>query len=123
MHQPLLRCFLPVWAASLALAQAPAPAVNPAAPAPGAPAPDHVVIAIGDERITAAQFEALIDSLPEQYRAMARGPAKRQFAEQLVAIKTWPRRRASESWIRVNPTAGSLRFRRKTCSPGLCSRT
>jgi len=45
-------------------------------------------MSIGDERITAAQFEAMIDSLPEQYRAMARGPAKRQFAEQLVAIKT-----------------------------------
>ncbi len=95
MHQPLLRCFLPVWAASLALAQAPAPAANPAPPAPApapaaapAPAPDHVVISIGEERITVAQFEALINSLPEQYRAMARGPAKRQFAEQLVAIKT-----------------------------------
>jgi len=37
--------------------------------------------------MTAGDFEQLVDALPEQVRAAARGPNKRQFAEQLVRIK------------------------------------
>jgi peptidyl-prolyl cis-trans isomerase C len=37
--------------------------------------------------VTAAEFEQLIDALPEQVRATARGPNRRQFAEQVVRIK------------------------------------
>ncbi|MCU1275337.1 MAG: PpiC-type peptidyl-prolyl cis-trans isomerase [Bryobacterales bacterium] len=79
--------------------QAPAPNVAPANPparvviTPATPAvtppvaPDKVVLAVGDEKVTAAEFEQLVDALPEQFRATARGPNKRQFAEQLVRIK------------------------------------
>jgi parvulin-like peptidyl-prolyl isomerase len=49
--------------------------------------PDRVVATIGDEKLTAAQFDAIIDGLPQQYQAQVRGPAKRQFMEQLVMIK------------------------------------
>jgi peptidyl-prolyl cis-trans isomerase C len=75
-------------------AQAPAP--KPGAPAnpaktaePAKPPepPDKVVLAIGAEKITVAEFEQLVESMPEQYRASARGPGKRQFAEQLVRVK------------------------------------
>jgi parvulin-like peptidyl-prolyl isomerase len=45
------------------------------------------VLTVGDEKLTAGEFDQLIDALPEQVRASARGPNKRQFAEQLVRIK------------------------------------
>ena len=65
----------------------PAPA---AATAPAATAPadgSKVVLTVGNETITAKQFDALIEGLPEQARAQVRGAAKRQFAEQLVRMK------------------------------------
>ena len=78
-------------------AQTPAPTQPPANPparvviTPTAPAsvvpPDKVVLTIGDQRMTAGEFDQLIDALPEQVRAAARGPNKRQFAEQVVRIK------------------------------------
>jgi parvulin-like peptidyl-prolyl isomerase len=46
-----------------------------------------VVLTIGDEKITEAQFDELVNSLPEQYRQAARTMQKRQFAEQLVQVK------------------------------------
>lgn len=63
-----------------------AAAQNPVAAPPAAA--DRVVISVGEEKITAAEFELFIEALPEQYRNMARGPAKRQVAEQLVGMKT-----------------------------------
>ena len=78
-------------------AQTPAPGQPPANPparvviTPTAPAssvaPDKVVLTIGDQRMTAAEFDQLIEALPEQVRPAARGPNKRQFAEQVVRIK------------------------------------
>jgi peptidyl-prolyl cis-trans isomerase C len=62
--------------------------ITPTNPALAAPVPpDKVVLTVGDERVTAGEFEQLIDVLPEQVRTAARGPNKRQFAEQLVRIK------------------------------------
>lgn len=70
----------------------PAPALPPArlgvpAPKPAAVPPDKVVLTIGDEKMTAGEFDQLVEALPEQVRVAARGPNKRQFAEQLVRIK------------------------------------
>ena len=48
--------------------------------------PDKVVITVGDTKITAAQFDQIIDSLPEQYRASARGPSRKMFADNLVRV-------------------------------------
>jgi peptidyl-prolyl cis-trans isomerase C len=48
--------------------------------------PDKVVVSVGDLRITAAQFDLIIDSIPEQSRASARGPSRKLFADQLVRI-------------------------------------
>jgi parvulin-like peptidyl-prolyl isomerase len=65
-----------------------APAETPAAPAaPAAVSPDKVVLSIGDESITAAEFDGILQSLPEQVRTQAQGPAKRQMAEQIVRLK------------------------------------
>lgn len=58
----------------------------PAAKPPAVP-PDKVILTIGDQKMTAADFDQLIDALPETVRASARGPNRRQFAEQLVRIK------------------------------------
>ena len=88
--------FILVGAACVS-AQTPAPSQPPAIPparvviTPTAPAssvpPEKVVLTIGEQRMTAAEFDQLIDTLPEQVRASARGPNKRQFAENLVRIK------------------------------------
>jgi parvulin-like peptidyl-prolyl isomerase len=48
--------------------------------------PDRVVIAAGDVTITAAQFDQIIDALPEQYRSVARGSGRKQFADNIVRI-------------------------------------
>jgi peptidyl-prolyl cis-trans isomerase C len=60
--------------------QPPAPPNAPAVP------PDRVVLKVGDLSITAAQFDLLIDMLPEQSRASVRGAARRQFADNLVRV-------------------------------------
>ncbi len=66
----------------------PAPAIAPGTPALTAPiSPDKVILAIGDEKLTVAEFEQLVDALPEQVRAVARGPQKRKFAEQIVNMR------------------------------------
>jgi peptidyl-prolyl cis-trans isomerase C len=49
--------------------------------------PDKVILTIGDEKITAAQFEHMIQILPEQVRAMALGSGRRQFADNIVRVK------------------------------------
>jgi peptidyl-prolyl cis-trans isomerase C len=97
-----LRFTVFVTGAVCLFAQAPAPnpapatpparvVITPATPAVTAPAtpvaPDKVILVVGDEKVTAGEFEQLVDALPEQFRASARGPNKRQFAEQLVRIK------------------------------------
>jgi len=48
--------------------------------------PERVVISIGDLQITAAQFDQMVDALPENYRPVARGTGRRQFAENVVRI-------------------------------------
>ena len=49
--------------------------------------PNKVVITVGDQKITAAQYDQLVNALPQQYQKPARGPQKRQIAEQLVQVK------------------------------------
>jgi peptidyl-prolyl cis-trans isomerase C len=46
-----------------------------------------VVLTVGDQKITAGQYEDLINALPAQYQASARGPGKRAFAERIVELK------------------------------------
>jgi peptidyl-prolyl cis-trans isomerase C len=56
------------------------PTVGPAVP------PDKVVLTVGDQKITAAQFDQIIASLPPQYQANARGAGRKQFADNVVRI-------------------------------------
>lgn len=48
--------------------------------------PDRVVLSVGDVKLTAAQFDQLIDSLPDQYKIVARGPGRKQFGDNLVRM-------------------------------------
>jgi peptidyl-prolyl cis-trans isomerase C len=91
-------------AASVLLGQTP-PATPPPAPppmpqvhlsvdnppvvkAPDVP-PDRVVITVGDIKITAAQFNAFVESLPAQYRNnMGRGNQRKQLAENIAKTLT-----------------------------------
>jgi peptidyl-prolyl cis-trans isomerase C len=59
----------------------PAPRTIPVVP------PDRVVVAVGDLTITAAQFEQIVDALPEQYRTVARGSGRKQLADNIVRVE------------------------------------
>jgi len=58
----------------------------PAPPKPVTVPPDRVVLKAGSVTLTAAQFDDLIDGLPEMYKARFRGPGRKQFAETLVKL-------------------------------------
>ena len=62
----------------------------PKAPAPPGSAaaadPNKIVLTIGDQKFTAGQYEALLDALPAQYQASARGVGKRAFVERMVEL-------------------------------------
>jgi peptidyl-prolyl cis-trans isomerase C len=68
-------------------AQTPTPVPMPQ-PVPGAPAvdPNTVIITVGDHKITAGQYDELVKTLPQQYQEIARGPGRRQFAQNLVEL-------------------------------------
>jgi len=49
--------------------------------------PNKIVLTVNGEKLTAADYEELIKSLPPQYQTYAKGPGKRAFAEQLIQLK------------------------------------
>src|ERR1019366_7644324 len=51
------------------------------------PDPNKVVLTLNDEKITAAEYDELVKSLPPQYQQYANGPGKRAFAEQIIQLK------------------------------------
>jgi peptidyl-prolyl cis-trans isomerase C len=66
----------------------------PGAPAPPVPAaaapadPDKVILTVGNTKMTAADYEKMVDGLPAQYQSYARGATtKRQFIETVVQMK------------------------------------
>lgn len=48
--------------------------------------PDEVIIAVDDAKITAGQFQQIVESLPQQLQAQARGASRTQFANTLVQM-------------------------------------
>jgi peptidyl-prolyl cis-trans isomerase C len=50
--------------------------------------PDRVVIAVGDIKITAAQFNALVANLPPQNRNAAQGPGRKILADNIAKMLT-----------------------------------
>jgi hypothetical protein len=45
------------------------------------------ILTVGDEKISAEEFEAFVEALPDQYKQQARGPMKRQVAQDLVRVR------------------------------------
>jgi peptidyl-prolyl cis-trans isomerase C len=73
--------------------QPPATPAPPAVSAPGseskpaaAVSPDKVVLTVGELKLTAEQFEQIINSLPPQVQPGVRSMPKKQFAEQVVRV-------------------------------------
>jgi len=99
MKLSILKCFM-IAPVALGLAQTPAPKPATGIPATAAtakpakpvlediPGADPVVLTVGDEKMTKSEFERLIASLPDQIRARAQGPGKRQVAEQIAQLKS-----------------------------------
>ncbi|HUK15563.1 MAG TPA: peptidylprolyl isomerase [Bryobacteraceae bacterium] len=54
-------------------------------PLPQVP-PDTVVLTVGDLKLTAAQFDAIADILPEQSKAFVKGPGRKKFADQVAKV-------------------------------------
>jgi len=76
--------------ASLSLAQTAAtPAAAPAVAAAPTTAedPDKVVLQVGSEKMTVADFNNFVAALPAQVQAMVRGPGKRMLVDRIVDIK------------------------------------
>lgn len=74
----LLLCYsLPGWSQEL-----------PAPPESSQSKPDeHVVISVGDQKITAADLEKILQAMPPQYRAYYGGPGKHLLPQYLVRMK------------------------------------
>jgi peptidyl-prolyl cis-trans isomerase C len=49
--------------------------------------PETVVLTVGEEKITAADLDHLIDMIPEQVRNQARTTGRRQFGDNVVRLK------------------------------------
>ena len=77
--------------AALAFAQQPPSDKPEIKPVPGTPAPtvpaDTVILTVGTEKITRAQFEELLAALAESGRPAATATARRQVAEQFGELK------------------------------------
>lgn len=63
------------------------PVAKPAVkPAPVTLDPNRVVATVGNEKLTAAQFDAIVSGIDPKSQAEIRGPAKRQFMDNLALI-------------------------------------
>jgi parvulin-like peptidyl-prolyl isomerase len=49
-------------------------------------APDKVVITVGEQKITAAQFDQIVAGLAPQYQAAVRGSGRKEFADRLAQV-------------------------------------
>lgn len=82
-------CSMIVGAALLAQQQPAGEKPLPAQPAQPGPAvdPNKVVLSVGENKMTAAEFNDFVAQLPPEVQMMAKGPQKRRVAEDLVKLK------------------------------------
>jgi len=74
------------------LAQAPPAGDKPAIAQPAQPAqppvdPNKIVLSVGENKMTASDFNDFVAQLPPEVQMMAKGPQKRRVAEDLVKLK------------------------------------
>jgi peptidyl-prolyl cis-trans isomerase C len=66
-----------------------APKLPPPMPTPSMVSPDAVVLTVGDEKLTKAQFDLILSVMPPQQQAAAQTPkGRRDIADKLVEIFT-----------------------------------
>jgi peptidyl-prolyl cis-trans isomerase C len=95
-------------------AQTPAPASKASAGAPPSLVdPNHVVLTIGEIKLTAADYEHLVAALPQQYQAYAKGPGRRAFAENLVQMKLLSNEAVKENLDKQPQVQDQLKFQRE----------
>src|SRR4051812_41511121 len=63
------------------------PGAQPAQPAQPAVDPAKVVMSVGENKMTAGDFNDFVAQLPPEVQMMAKGPQKRRVAEDLVKLK------------------------------------
>jgi peptidyl-prolyl cis-trans isomerase C len=75
--------------------------------------PNHVVLTIGEIKLTAADYERLVSALPQQYQAYAKGPGRRAFAENLVQMKLLSNEAVKENLDKQPNVQDQLKFQRE----------
>ena len=80
-------CSMIIGAALLAQQQPGGNKPLPAQPPQPAVDPNKIVLSVGDNKMTAADFTDFVAQLPPEVQMMAKGPQKRRVAEDLVKLK------------------------------------
>ncbi len=107
-----------LFAQTTSLPTAPGPKAAGAMAAPATPAapptdPNKVVMTVGTEKLTAGQWEALVESLPAQYQSVARGPRRREFVESIVQLKLLSQSAEKAGLDKSEKVQQQLRFQRE----------
>ncbi len=87
------------------------PGIVASAPVPTDP--NLVVLTVGAEKITLAQYNDLINSLPPQFQAAAKGPQKRQIAERIVQLRVMAREAEKRNVDKKPEVQQQLAFQRE----------
>jgi peptidyl-prolyl cis-trans isomerase C len=83
-------------------------------PAPGVNTdPNKVILTVGDMKLTAAQYEALVEALPANLQAYAHGASKRQFAENLVQLNLLAQQAEKLNLDKIPKVQEQIAFQRK----------
>ncbi len=83
-------------------------------PAPAVPTdPNQVVLTIGADKITLAQYNEIVSTLPPQFQAAAKGPQKRQIAERLAQLRVMAREAEKRNVDKLPGVQQQLAFQRE----------
>ena len=75
--------------------------------------PNKVILTVGGEKVTAAQYDELVNSLPDQYQQFARGTGKRQFAENIIQLKLLSKEAEGRKLDQTSKVQSQLAFQRQ----------
>jgi len=87
------------------------------APTPGAAgsaSDQRVVLAIGDEKLTAADIDFFLQSLPPRYQTFYSGPGKRLLPQYIIAMKALADEAVRDKLSEQPQTARALEFARQS---------
>ncbi len=70
----------------------------------------RVVVRFGTHKLTAAEFEAMVETLPPQYQTLARGEAKRRIAEEYAKMLVLADEARRQHLDQLEPTRTRMEF-------------